>query len=271
MSLSSSEQKLTVVISDIHGCGYTLVRLLNKCPKGSNLIFSGDLIDRGPHSRKVVEFAMDNNIPTVMGNHEDLCLAFHKRKAHCAGEYERDIWLSNGGDDTIPNWPTIDGRGRPPYEVERDKFYGGRVPDHVLDWMENLPPYLTPSDELDSNGLKLLVSHTGYGIDVQDEKDNWFRTLWGRFGSLTGPWFVENPDNGDPVDDGYFRTIGHTSYKQPVVTEKYALIDTGAPYKKRGAGNLTAFIWPTKEVISQPYDENLINPTYKITNGCISS
>ncbi len=78
-----------ILISDVHGCYYTLVRLLNRClalHPGAQLVLLGDLIDRGPHSRRVVEFAMRNQIPTVMGNHEDLALAYseHHRRGYRA-------------------------------------------------------------------------------------------------------------------------------------------------------------------------------------------
>lgn len=258
-----------VIISDVHGCWYTLTRLLNRCPQGAKLVFGGDLIDRGPHSRKVVEFAMENKIPTVAANHDDMCLAFYRRKARCAEYYGRDAWLDNGGFEAVRNWKTIDKRGRAGWEAARDESVGGCIPNEVLDWMEGLPAYLTPSDELDSAGRKLLVSHTGYALD-EDRRGaaGWFRALWGRRSCDDGPW-VGCDCKGNEIDDGYFRVYGHTPTKTPYITDSEANIDTGAAYSKRGYGNLTAFVWPTKEVIAEPYNEAPITPSWRLADGVL--
>lgn len=237
-----------LVVSDCHGCYYTLVRLLNRCPHGAQLILNGDLIDRGPHSRKVVEFAMANEVPTVLGNHEHLCLAYYDL-VPWRGFYERGVWLHNGGDVALGNWPTMHANGYPD---------GNRVPDDVLNWMKGLPYYLIPEDApRDENGRSLLVSHTGYGLDVTRKgRDTWFRALWGRRRLGDGSWVGHDPVTGEETDDGHYRVYGHTQEKVADVTDTYAMIDTGAAYGARGYGNLTAFLWPTKQVLTQPFDEN---------------
>jgi len=255
-----------IVLSDIHGSFYTLIRLLNAAPRGHRLVFGGDEIDRGPHSRKVVEFAMTNGIPTVMGNHTDLCLAFYSSegyKAHCANMYDHGVWLNNGGNAAAANWPTIDKRT---IHWRRDQYAGGRVPNEVLDWMAGLPAYLTPSDELDENGRSLLVSHTGYGLDA--DKGNWFRALWGRRGYDSGAWNYAT-DTGEEMDDGRFRVYGHTVVKEALLTDSECNIDTGAAYSDRGGGVLSAFIWPSKVILTQRYDESPVKPTFRVENGCI--
>lgn len=251
-------QKLTVVLTDLHGCFYTMIRLLNQCPKGANLVFAGDLIDRGQHSRKVVEFAMEHQIPTCMGNHEDLALAFHNgRRAKCKTYYDHGVWLMNGGREALENW-------RP--EGKYCSIYKLALPDKVLTWMESLPPYLYPSNEVDENGRRLLVSHTGYGLDA--DKNNWFRALWGRYQYGDGE-FVYEEGTGKPIDDMRYRVFGHSSNKQAIVTNTYANIDSGAAYTERGFGNMTAFIWPTKQLVVQQYDESFVEPNFVIQDGCI--
>lgn len=88
-------------------------RLLQKLPVGDAVVFAGDLIDRGPDSKSVVQFAMEQSIPTVMGNHEHLCLHYHRRVTSKLYGH-RGIWLMNGGN------------------VALDSF-GGSVPNGVLD------------------------------------------------------------------------------------------------------------------------------------------
>jgi len=48
--------KKTFVIGDVHGCFYTLMDLVKKLPKNSEMIFTGDLCDKGFYSKEVIEF-----------------------------------------------------------------------------------------------------------------------------------------------------------------------------------------------------------------------
>lgn len=63
----------TVIIGDIHGCFDELVELVEKAGVGADdlLVSVGDLVDRGPRPREVVEFFRGRpNSVVVMGNHE---------------------------------------------------------------------------------------------------------------------------------------------------------------------------------------------------------
>lgn len=63
----------TLIIGDIHGCFNELTLLLKKAgynPSIHQLIFVGDLINKGPDSFKTLKFAHKNKIQCVMGNHE---------------------------------------------------------------------------------------------------------------------------------------------------------------------------------------------------------
>lgn len=208
-------------ISDIHGAYWTMRRLLAQIPDVGQLVFCGDLVDRGPNSRLVVEYAMKHKIPTVMGNHEHLCLYHHQRiKSEIYDT--RKIWLVNGGQKALDSW-------------ERAAF----LPDDVLDWMAELPYYLEYGE--------LLVSHTGHGklakgrsdVDIFGREDPLEMLLWYRDTHFE--------------KDGKYRVLGHSPRedKQPEITDSWAMIDTAAAY----GGGLTAFQWPSKRVWYQPYDE----------------
>ncbi len=250
-----------LVLTDTHGCYHTLLRLLNECARrypGEKVAFLGDLIDRGPNSRAVVEFAMEHRLPTCCGNHEDLALAYsaHTRRgyrAHCALFYDRDVWLFNGGEVALANWPhyrATENDGVP----FRD---GEHIPDEVLDWMQALPAYIDPAEPLDENGLKLHLSHTGYGL--WGDQGYWHTALWGRYGL----------DGLDFPNDGRFRVYGHTPCKTPIIERTFANIDTGAAYTSRGGGTMTAFHWPTKAVVQQAFDETPVEPTFTMVDGCV--
>ena len=68
-------------ISDIHGCYDEMVELLNKINYDSNkdkLIILGDNIDRGPNSQGVIKYLRENNILSILGNHEYTFLRWFK-------------------------------------------------------------------------------------------------------------------------------------------------------------------------------------------------
>lgn len=214
-----------LIVSDVHGCLKSLLALVKQHGKDRQLILLGDLIDRGPDSRGVVEYAMENGIPTCGGNHEDLAIAYSAHtdrgfKAKCTDEYDDDIWLANGGIQALQSW---------------DADFEVGLPNKALKWMADLPPYLR------FDGL--LLSHTGYGLDA--DKDNWLRVLWGRHPDDGD--FVHEAGTGKPVNDGLFRVFGHTRAKKPVLKDSYAMIDTGCAYE--GYGKLTGFLWPEREIV----------------------
>jgi len=74
-------------IGDVHGCADQLDRLLaaidtddaTRAPAATTLILLGDLVDRGPDSRRVVERAMalaaaSPRVALIKGNHEEMLL-----------------------------------------------------------------------------------------------------------------------------------------------------------------------------------------------------
>jgi len=73
----------TFAIGDIHGETQHLFRLMACLPsltEDDTLVFLGDYLDRGPHSREVVEYVMDlpkstkAKVVCLRGNHEDAWL-----------------------------------------------------------------------------------------------------------------------------------------------------------------------------------------------------
>jgi len=211
-------EKMSIIISDIHGCFNTIQKLLANCPqedvKNNDIFLLGDLIDRGPRSKEVLEWAIANKVKTVKGNHEDLCLAHYNIKPNCSRDYIYGVWIDfNGGDKTI-------------------RSFGGDIPRETLIWMSNLPVYLT-----DERYPELFLSHTGWGKSA--DNGNLFHALWER--------------NHDFKNRNITRVIGHTPVKQPFVSERYINIDTGAAYSQHGFGNMTALIWPAKKFVTQKF------------------
>ncbi|MDR9451727.1 MAG: metallophosphoesterase [Acidimicrobiia bacterium] len=65
-------------MGDIHGCLNEFLRAaeaVNFDPAADRLFSVGDLVDRGPHSLEMLEFALDHDwFHVVPGNHEVMCL-----------------------------------------------------------------------------------------------------------------------------------------------------------------------------------------------------
>src|SRR4051794_24993285 len=62
-----------LIIGDVHGMLDELKTLLSKADytasRGDRVIFVGDLVNKGPQSAGVVQYAMDINATSVRGNH----------------------------------------------------------------------------------------------------------------------------------------------------------------------------------------------------------
>ncbi|HEV7318666.1 MAG TPA: metallophosphoesterase family protein [Ensifer sp.] len=117
---------LTFAVGDVHGCLDQLRALLDEIEayaSSGRVIFLGDLIDRGPDSRGVVELIMAGPTRagwtwlTLKGNHEVMLWGAS------SGDSDVDWWLMNGGQETLVS-------------------YNGTVPGRHLKWMRDLPSIL---------------------------------------------------------------------------------------------------------------------------------
>lgn len=66
-----------IVIGDVHGCVVELEELLLKCGYDSSkdlVVLVGDLVNKGPHSAKVVKLVRKYGFKSVIGNHDDYIL-----------------------------------------------------------------------------------------------------------------------------------------------------------------------------------------------------
>ncbi len=69
----NTDQPRTIIVGDVHGCFEELQSLMHQVdyqPQTDRLIFVGDLINKGPDSRKVLEWVMSVKAEVILGNHE---------------------------------------------------------------------------------------------------------------------------------------------------------------------------------------------------------
>lgn len=72
-----------IIIGDVHGCLDELNELIEKVeyrPGGDELVFVGDLVDRGPDSAGVLRRARELGAVCVLGNHEWKHLRFRQQR-----------------------------------------------------------------------------------------------------------------------------------------------------------------------------------------------
>lgn len=137
------------IISDVAGQYDSLMRLVKKLPRGP-LLFIGDMVDRGPDSNKVVEFAMDHM--AILGNHEHMMLDYCLNQGE-PKEYDQHVWYYNGGLATIRSYGLAD-----------DDW---RVPQEHLNWMCHLPLIIETE--------RFIISHAMAAMDR-----NPFDLMWSR-------------------------------------------------------------------------------------------
>ena len=99
----------TYVIGDIQGCFYTFQALLKKIsfdPSKDKLWLTGDLVNRGGHSLKVLEWCYENNhlLVSVLGNHDAHLLAVAHGVRNKNDEDTFDDILSAPQGEKLLNW-----------------------------------------------------------------------------------------------------------------------------------------------------------------------
>jgi len=111
----------TYAIGDIQGCMESLERLLKEIAYDSDqdrLWFTGDLVNRGPRSKDVLEWVKehDDRVVTVLGNHEIHLMARFYGIREKRGRDTLDGLLGNSRSDMLLDWlrtrPLLYQRGR---------------------------------------------------------------------------------------------------------------------------------------------------------------
>lgn len=229
--------KQIYIISDVHGCYKTLLKLIDQFPdkQNSKIVFVGDLIDRGANSYEVIKFVIDNNYDCVLGNHENMLLEYGPNID--SDNLIRDkFWLYNcGGNETLKSYTN---------KEEFSKHY---------EFLKTLPLYREYKEYKNKDNRYLVVSHSAVG-KVWSKKDSQnrfdiedFRThlLYSRYKEF---------DNKD-----IFNVFGHTIYKEPNLKAYRGAIDLGCYVKDRNIlpnPRLCALQFPSMKIYTQKRAED---------------
>lgn len=71
-----------IAVGDIHGCAVEFAELLDKLQlqRGDRLVLLGDLVNRGPDSRLVLDLARSSRARCLLGNHELRLLRYRRSR-----------------------------------------------------------------------------------------------------------------------------------------------------------------------------------------------
>ena len=208
----------TFVIGDVHGCYHTLLKLVQKLPLDAQLIFVGDLCDKGNFSKDVIEFVIQNNYTCVKGNHEYL---FEKHILDVVENGNSSLWSDDkrvGGGVCIQSY-------------KNDLVL---IKKHLA-WISDLPTYLEIENYFITHAFALELYKNR---DKQEyQKDLFLKRYY--------------EDTIEPsIDEDIINVFGHCVFDEVQVGEKFFCLDTGC---FRG-GSLSALCIGTHEVIQEVMD-----------------
>lgn len=233
------QQRKHYVIGDVHGEYEMLLALVAKLPKDANLIFVGDLINRGAKSRQVIEFVQKNALTVVMGNHETYMMNASIRFFESIEVYRKDAsqnkWIYLSGTEVLQSYGLLS-------EEIDDEIY--LIDDAVmikqlkkdLKWINSLALYYE-LESIEGYDLPIVVSH----------------------GSIGDYWHLRNSDMKSfryfchahrlpPSKEApIFNIYGHKIVPNVLIGENFASIDTGCGKDFEGA-KLSAYCVETREV-----------------------
>lgn len=137
-----------------------------------SIVYLGDYIDRGPHSREVIDLLLDMPLPGfkavhLLGNHEQVIMDFLKHPQAVVG------WLSYGGRATLRSYGIEPPLGHNVEELERlrDELEE-LLPARHLEFFQSLQHFHQEGD--------YLFVHAGIrpGVPLQDQRNEdllWIR------------------------------------------------------------------------------------------------
>jgi len=216
-SPAGPDGKRCYAIGDVHGRLDLLEELLERIRehdlsrprRETSLVFLGDLIDRGPHSREVLQRVMrpgdiGMKVYCLRGNHEDLLL-----RALSGSPGQIKAWLQTGGHACAKSYGVDIGAmiGQPEEAIEH--ALSCSVPAEHIRFLERLPDSIRFGD--------YLLVHAGVrpGVPFEDQTPEDLR-------------WIRQPFLDSTVHHGLMIVHGHSVSVDVVERANRICIDTGA-------------------------------------------
>jgi hypothetical protein len=241
-------KKRSLAVGDIHGMRAELERLLDKLnydPTADQLVFLGDLVDRGPEPvqvvalvKRLVNAAPPGMVKLILGNHEEKMLRFLAREKRFreTGEVNK---MQRPKSDRLAEWTAI-----PPENIE---------------WLAKLPYW----ERIEAaNGEKWIALHGGLEPSIPIEKQKSDKICRVRFIDKVSGKHKGQGDDFSKAPEGAVEWMttwqgpehiccGHAVHSRkdprvdrPVPGVEVWSIDTGGCF----GGRLTALVLETREI-----------------------
>ena len=206
-------------IGDIHGQYALLMAALERIQKdggsGSQVVFLGDYVDRGPESRQVIEFLSTETNPSwvfLKGNHDRLMEWFiqdpPRHDPYLLVGYH---WLHErlGGVETLASYGVTDVDGRRMFDVAAQARQA--IPQAHQSFLTDLELSCRTQDHFFAHaGIR-----PGISLDAQHETD----LLW-----------IRQDFHKSPANHGALIVHGHTPVKKATHYGNRVNLDSGAAY-----------------------------------------
>lgn len=219
-----------LIIGDVHGCYDELISMIDLHGKDRDIIFVGDLVDKGPRSHRCLELAKLLGTAVVMGNHEEnhIRYAAHEVKRIATGKKN-----PMKRDDAFIRC--------------HDKIQNSSL--DLISYMQSFPHFLRVGDGLHHVIVLhggLLPGHTPETMDAKRivrvrnvHHDGSFATLDECEADPTLPFWTEKYTGEDWV------AFGHAPFLQTKMQNRTFALDTGCVYGNR----LTALRLPEMDTV----------------------
>jgi len=204
------------IVGDVHGCFHTLQNLIAGLPNDAELIFVGDLCDKGNFSKDVIDFVIEKDYACVKGNHEHLMEVYLEDAIF---HDKHSPWSTDkryGGVHTLQS-----------YQDDHDKMLAH------LEWIKTLPIYLQVDNYFITHGFALPFYE--YRNDPVYYKD----------------YLLNRYEEGMEIpNDEVINIFGHCVFEEVIIGENFYGIDTGCSYGKK----LTAIQLGTMQCYQETMD-----------------
>jgi serine/threonine protein phosphatase 1 len=202
------------IIGDVHGEMFLLDKLIRKVPSDVEFVFVGDLVNRGPQTREVLDFVgnlvREGAAAVVMGNHERALLRF-------LNDGEFVPFAHHGGAATIRSYVGL-------ARSDVHQHFTECFPLQHQALVQGFLPVFETRD--------LIVTHAGIDPHLQTST---VETLKSDHTERVRPFLTEK-----------FVVVGHFPQRQVHRRGKSIYVDTGCGY----GGPLSCLLWPEGDVFS---------------------
>jgi serine/threonine protein phosphatase 1 len=164
----------TYVVGDTHGCYdefLELIEIIQKDDINAKFILLGDIVDRGPKTVALINWAMENissdgKYQMVMGNHEEEKIQWWDQNIGYLEYSKRRGYIEDF---------TLDDAA---YKVSNDRYdfqlqfkelgLGGKEIKNAVDFFRTLPYY----KDIVVNNQRFIIAHAGMPYSAVDEETN---------------------------------------------------------------------------------------------------